>query len=109
MDNANEHIQIKEEKETGEENISAIGKIYVKQLHQILEDPSLKSTNDDVQRAIKGLKEIPDEELKEFLDDEAFLAGLDVVDAWERDEDKNHENKQNMTIKEKQGENQLSR
>lgn len=108
MDDANEHVQIKEEKEI-EENKSTVGKIFVKQFHQILEEPSLKSTSDDVQRAIKGLKEIPDEELKEFLDDEAFLAGLDVVDAWERDEDKNHDDKQNTTRSTKQGENQLSR
>lgn len=102
-----EHVQVKEEEEM-EEN--TVGKIYVKQLHQILEDPSSKSTSDEVQRAIKGLKEIPDEELKEFLDDEAaFLAGLDVVDAWERDEDKNFENKQDTTRSTKQGENQLSR
>lgn len=106
MDDANEHVQVKEEEEM-EEN--TVGKIYVKQLHQILEDPSSKSTSDEVQRAIKGLKEIPDEELKEFLDDEAFLAGLDVVDAWERDEDKNFENKQDTTRSTKQGENQLSR
>ncbi|XP_076301166.1 uncharacterized protein LOC143219166 isoform X2 [Lasioglossum baleicum] len=49
---------------------------------------TLKSTNEDVQRAIEGLKEIPDEELQEFLDDEDFMEGLDVVDAWEGDEEK---------------------
>ncbi|XP_017886243.1 actin cytoskeleton-regulatory complex protein pan1-like isoform X2 [Ceratina calcarata] len=48
----------------------------------------LKSTNEDVQRAIEGLKEIPDEELQEFLDDEDFMQGLDVVDAWEGEEEK---------------------
>ncbi|EZA49396.1 hypothetical protein DMN91_009446 [Ooceraea biroi] len=52
-------------------------------------DAASKSTNDDVQRAIEGLKEIPDEELQEFLDDEDFMEGLDVVDAWEGDEEKN--------------------
>ncbi|XP_076757835.1 uncharacterized protein LOC143427509 isoform X3 [Xylocopa sonorina] len=51
----------------------------------------LKSTNEDVQRAIEGLKEIPDEELQEFLDDEDFMQGLDVVDAWEGDEEKGRE------------------
>ncbi|XP_031844928.1 uncharacterized protein LOC116432351 isoform X2 [Nomia melanderi] len=51
-------------------------------------ESTLKSTNEDVQRAIEGLKEIPDEELQEFLDDEDFMEGLDVVDAWEGDEEK---------------------
>ncbi|XP_043800834.1 uncharacterized protein LOC122719243 [Apis laboriosa] len=51
-------------------------------------EPILKSTNEDVQRAIEGLKDIPDEELQEFLDDEDFMEGLDVVDAWEGDEEK---------------------
>lgn len=113
MDNANvENLEIKEKKEIKEEIPNASGKIKVKRLDQILEmDPLLKSTNDDVQRAIKGLREIPDEELKEFLDDEDFMEGLDVVDAWERDEDKNRENEQNKntTGSAKQGEKQLSR
>lgn len=52
---------------------------------------TLKSTNEDVQRAIEGLKDIPDEELQEFLDDEDFMEGLDVVDAWEGDEEKSRE------------------
>lgn len=51
-------------------------------------ESTLKSTNEDVQRAIEGLKDIPDEELQEFLDDEDFMEGLDVVDAWEGDEEK---------------------
>lgn len=110
MENANDNnIQIKEEKEMEEEPRKISGKIYVKQFQQIKEEPSLKNTSDDVQRAIKGLREIPDEELKEFLDDEDFMEGLDVVDAWERDEDKNRENEQNMTGSTKQGENQFSR
>lgn len=46
-----------------------------------------KNTNDEVQRAIDGLNEIPDDELQEFLDDEDFIEGLDVVDAWEGDDD----------------------
>ncbi|KAK2588354.1 hypothetical protein KPH14_004369 [Odynerus spinipes] len=50
----------------------------------------IKSTNEDVQRAIEGLKEIPDEELQEFLDDD-FMEGLNVVDAWEGEEDRNRE------------------
>ncbi|XP_054010749.1 protein SON-like isoform X1 [Hylaeus anthracinus] len=54
-------------------------------------ESALKSTNEDVQRAIEGLKEIPDEELQEFLDDEDFMEGLDVVDAWEGDEEKSRE------------------
>ncbi|XP_014478204.1 PREDICTED: bromodomain-containing protein 4-like isoform X2 [Dinoponera quadriceps] len=65
-------------------------KIYVKPPHEIMKPPpSLKSTNDDVLRAI--LKEMPDEELQEFLNEEEFMEGLDVVDAWEGDEDKNRE------------------
>lgn len=110
MDNANveDHIEIKEEKKMKKETSNAAGKIHVKKLDQILEDPSLKNTSDDVQRAIEGLKEMPDEELKEFLDDD-FMEGLDVVDAWEGDEDKNREIEQNMTGSAKQGENQLSR
>lgn len=59
-------------------------------------DPGSKSTNDDVQRAIEGLKEIPDEELQEFLDDEDFMEGLDVVDAWEGDEEKNRDLEQDV-------------
>ncbi|XP_043263096.1 serine/arginine repetitive matrix protein 2-like isoform X1 [Colletes gigas] len=54
-------------------------------------ESTLKSTNEDVQRAIEGLKDIPDEELQEFLDDEDFMEGLDVVDAWEGDEEKSRE------------------
>jgi len=60
-------------------------------------NPGSKNTNDDVQRAIEGLKEIPDEELQEFLDDEDFMEGLDVVDAWEGDEEKNREVEQDTT------------
>ncbi|KAL2716791.1 serine/arginine repetitive matrix protein 2 [Vespula squamosa] len=45
----------------------------------------IRSTNESVQRAIEGLKGIPDEELQEFLDDE-FMEGLNVVDAWEGEE-----------------------
>lgn len=111
MDHANDQdcVKIKEETEVDEENTNTTGKIYVKPLIRIKKDPSLKSTSDDVQRAIKGLREIPDEELKEFLDDEDFMEGLDVVDAWERDEDKNRENEQDTTESTKQGKNQLSR
>lgn len=58
----------------------------------------IKSTNEDVQRAIEGLKEIPDEELQEFLDDD-FMEGLNVVDAWEGEEDRNRE-EQKPRIKE---------
>lgn len=54
-------------------------------------ESTVKSTNEDVQRAIEGLKDIPDEELQEFLDDEDFMQGLDVVDAWEGDEEKGRE------------------
>lgn len=107
MDN-NDHIQVKEEiKIKEEESTKTSGRIYAKRPQR--EDPSSKSTNDDVQRAIKGLREIPDEELKEFLDDEDFMEGLDVVDAWEGDEDKNRDNEQDMTASTKQGENQFSR
>lgn len=68
-------------------------KIYVKQPHEIMNSASLnssplKNTNENIERTIQGLREMPDEELKEFLDDEAFIEGLDVVDAWEGDEDK---------------------
>lgn len=110
MDNAGDKNKILEIKEKiKEEKPKSTGKIYVKQFHKVLEDPLLKSTSDEVQRAIKGLREIPDEELKEFLDDEDFMEGLDVVDAWEGDEDKNRENKQDAKRSKKQGENQLSR
>lgn len=102
-----DHVQIK--KETEEETRKSTGRIYVKKFNEICEDPSAKSTSDDVQRAIKGLKEIPDEELKEFLDDEDFMEGLDVVDAWEGDEDKNRENEQDTKRSTKKGESQLSR
>ncbi|XP_012521910.1 serine/arginine repetitive matrix protein 1 isoform X2 [Monomorium pharaonis] len=112
MDNTSEEInvEIKDEIEVKEETPDVAGKIYMKKLDQILEDPMLKSTNDDVQRAIKGLLEIPDEELKEFLDDEDFMEGLDVVDAWEGDEDKNRETEQDVTRSTKKGKkNQTSR
>ncbi|XP_050463382.1 serine/arginine repetitive matrix protein 1-like [Cataglyphis hispanica] len=79
------------------EKMKTTSKIYVKQPHEILKDSLLKNTNDDVQRAIEGLKEIPDEELQEFLDDEDFMEGLDVVDAWEGDEERNRENEQDKT------------
>lgn len=80
-----------------QEEVKTIGKIYIKRPHELLKDSSLKNTNDDVQRAIRGLKEIPDEELQEFLDDEDFMEGLDVVDAWEGDEERNRENEQDKT------------
>lgn len=72
-------------------------RIDVKQSHEVPKDSSLTNTNDDVQRAIEGLREMPDEELrfiKDLVDDD-FMQGLDVLDAWEGDEDKNHENEQN--------------
>lgn len=47
----------------------------------------VRSTNDEVQRAIEGLKDIGDDELQEFLDDEEFMQGLNVVDAWDGEED----------------------
>ncbi|XP_018369502.1 PREDICTED: protein SON-like isoform X1 [Trachymyrmex cornetzi] len=110
MDDANDKVvEVKEEPETKKEDANITGRIFVKQFHHLLEDPLFKSTSDDVQRAIKGLREIPDEELNEFLDDEDFMKGLDVVDAWERDEDKNREIEQNRTESTKQGKNQISR
>jgi len=109
MDDANDKVvQVKEEPEIKKEDANITGRIFVKQF-ELLEAPLLKSTSDDVQRAIKGLREIPDEELNEFLDDEDFMKGLDVVDAWERDEDKNREIEQNRTESTKQGKNQISR
>lgn len=80
-----------------QEEMKTTIKIHVKRPHELLKDSSLKNTNDDVQRAIRGLKEIPDEELQEFLDDEDFMEGLDVVDAWEGDEERNRENEQDKT------------
>ncbi|XP_015518366.2 stress response protein nst1 isoform X1 [Neodiprion lecontei] len=59
-------------------------------------------TNDDVQRAIEGLKDIPDEELQEFLDDEDFMEGLDVVDAWEGEEEKRHEKRPKSRSRERE-------
>lgn len=79
------------------EKMETSEKIYVKQPQDILKDSSLKNINDDVQHAIEGVKDMPDEELrfiKELVDDD-FMQGLDVLDAWEGDEDKNHENEQN--------------
>lgn len=83
--------------EVKQEEMKTTGKIHVKQPHELFKDSSLKNTNEDVQRAIQGLKEIPDEELQEFLDDEDFMEGLDVVDAWEGDEERNRENEQDKT------------
>lgn len=89
MSNANNTEEQTKHKQN--EKMETVYKIYVKKPHEILKPSLLRNTNDDVQRAIEGLKEIPDEELQEFLDDEAFMEGLDVVDAWEGDEDKNRE------------------
>uniref|UniRef100_A0A0C9Q4C2 Srrm2_1 protein n=2 Tax=Fopius arisanus TaxID=64838 RepID=A0A0C9Q4C2_9HYME len=47
------------------------------------DDRDSRDTHDDVQRAIDGLKDIPDDELQEFLDDEDF----NIVDTWEGDEE----------------------
>lgn len=81
-------------------NMEATSKIYVKQPHEILKDSLLKS--DDVQRAIEGLKDIPDEELQEFLNEEDFMEGLDVVDAWEGDEDRNRETEHTVDTAERE-------
>ncbi|XP_015109783.1 serine/arginine repetitive matrix protein 1 isoform X2 [Diachasma alloeum] len=48
------------------------------------DDRGSRNTHDDVQRAIDGLKDIPDDELQEFLDDEDF----NIVDTWEGDEER---------------------
>ncbi|XP_076236293.1 uncharacterized protein LOC143180447 isoform X1 [Calliopsis andreniformis] len=72
-------------------------------------ESTLKSTNEDVQRAIEGLKEIPDEELQEFLDDEDFMEGLDVVDAWEGDEEKGREVEPKTSHAKEQEQKRLSR
>ncbi|KAG7199425.1 hypothetical protein KM043_014053 [Ampulex compressa] len=77
-----------------------VGRIEQKQSYGTKKEPMLKSTNEDVQRAIEGLKDIPDEELQEFLDDEDFMEGLNVVDAWEGDEEKQREVDQKGYIKE---------
>ncbi|KAL0117918.1 hypothetical protein PUN28_008951 [Cardiocondyla obscurior] len=100
-----ESIKIKEEVE--EEVTTTTNKTSTKPFHSVEESLSKSSTNDDVQRAIEGLKEIPDEELKEFLDDEDFMEGLDVVDAWEREEDKLRDIEQDSTRPTKQRENPL--
>ncbi|XP_067210872.1 serine/arginine repetitive matrix protein 1 isoform X2 [Linepithema humile] len=78
------------------EKMETSGKIYVKPPQEMLKDSSSK---DDGQRASEGPREMPDEELrfiKELVDDD-FMQGLDVLDAWEGDEDKSHENEQNVT------------
>ncbi|XP_015587802.1 serine/arginine repetitive matrix protein 1 isoform X2 [Cephus cinctus] len=70
-----------------EENL-AHHKAVQQDVKDAIETLTLPKTNDDVQRAIDGLKDIPDEDLQEFLDDEDFMKGLDVVDAWEGEEDR---------------------
>lgn len=45
-----------------------------------------RNTNEEVQRAIEGLKDMPDDELHEFLDED-FMEGLNVVDAWDGEEE----------------------
>ncbi|XP_008543212.1 uncharacterized protein LOC103568233 [Microplitis demolitor] len=45
-----------------------------------------RNTNEEVQRAIEGLKDMPDDELQEFLDED-FMEGLNVVDAWDGEEE----------------------
>lgn len=104
MANANntEEAQIKVEvkEEPSEERMETMCKIYVKPPHEIMNPSSLANTNDDVQRAIRGIQEMPDEELQGlFLDDEEFMEGLDVVDAWEGDEDKKAEHSANSREK----------
>lgn len=83
-------MECKEEKDDQLENKLPIDK----------KDSIIKSTNEDVQRAIEGLKEIPDKELQKFLDDD-FMEGLNVVDAWEGEEEKNRE-EQKPRVKERE-------
>lgn len=73
-------------------------------IEQTEQEINRPKTNDDVQRAIDGLKDIPDEELQEFLDDEDFMAGLDVVDAWEGEEEKRPDVKPKSRSKSKEKE-----
>lgn len=80
-------------------NMETIGKIYVKPPHEILKESLLKS---DVQRAIEGLKDIPDEELQEFLNEQDIMGELDVVDTWEGDEDRNRETEHGTDTTERQ-------
>lgn len=104
MDNASNTENSKQMEQQVEQSAKTnkIGKIYVRQPHEIMKD-SLKNTNDDVQRAIEGLKEIPDEELQEFLNDEDFMEGLDVVDAWHGDDDRNRETEHKIDLAAREG------
>ncbi|XP_015182171.1 PREDICTED: serine/arginine repetitive matrix protein 2-like [Polistes dominula] len=70
-------------------------KLKKEQSSIVQKESIIKKTTEDVQRAIEGLKEIPDKELQEFLDDD-FMEGLNVVDAWEGEEDKNREEKKSQ-------------
>lgn len=81
------------EKETDNK---ASDKLKKEQFSIVQKESIVKKTTEDVQRAIDGLKEIPDEELQEFLGDD-FMEGLNVVDAWEGEEDKNREEQKSQT------------
>lgn len=95
-----EHIKSSENQKTG------VGKIYLKKPQEL---KSASKNPDNVQRAIEGLKEIPDEELQEFLDDKEFMEEL-VLDAWEGEEEKTWEdNEQNATSSTKQKKRRSSR
>ncbi|KAI4497896.1 hypothetical protein M0802_007012 [Mischocyttarus mexicanus] len=78
-------------KETNNKSTDMLKK---EQSSNVEKESIVKKTTEDLQRAIEGLKEIPDEEFQEFLGDD-FMEGLNVVDAWEG-EDKNHEEKRSQ-------------
>lgn len=63
----------------------------------------VESTSEDVQRAIEGLKDIPDEELQDFLDED-FMKGLNVVDAWESEEEENQKDRNHPSNKKEEKE-----
>lgn len=95
------HIKSSENQKT------CVGKIYLKKPQEL--KSASKDPDNDVQRAIEGLKEIPDEELQEFLDDKEFMEEL-VLDAWEGEEEKTWEdNEQNATSSTKQKKRRSSR
>lgn len=90
MENCKSPIIIKSEKSESQDDGICATQFQDKDLASM-------STNDDMLRVIKGIKVIPDEEFKEFLDEEDFMDGLDVVDAWEGDEEKNRDAEQDGT------------
>lgn len=95
-DNMEDHNQVTIKQS---EKMDTLDNVHLKQSHELEQDSSSQCNNADMQRAIESLKGMPDEELQECFEED-FMEGLDVVDAWEGDEDKNREFEHTIPTKE---------